>query len=92
MDGRIGVHAFVSGRVQGVWYRQSAAQQARAGRVAGWARNLPDGRVELWAEGVRPDVDAFLGWCRVGPRRARVTGLEIDDVAPAGLTGFEVRD
>ena len=92
MEGRIAVRAFVSGRVQGVWYRQSAAEQARARRVAGWARNLPDGRVELWAEGPRDAVDAFLGWCRLGPRNARVTGLEIEDVAPSGATGFEVRD
>ncbi|HXZ62999.1 MAG TPA: acylphosphatase [Acidimicrobiales bacterium] len=92
MDGPIGVHAFVSGRVQGVWYRQSAAEAARARRVGGWARNLPDGRVELWAEGARPDVDAFLAWCCVGPRRAQVTGIEVDDVAPAGLTGFQVRE
>jgi acylphosphatase len=90
VDERVAVHAFVSGRVQGVWYRQSSAQEARARRVAGWARNLPDGRVELWAEGRRDDVDAFLGWCRVGPRNARVTGLELHDVPPTGATGFEV--
>jgi len=90
VDGRVAVRAFVSGRVQGVWYRQSAAEQARAARVAGWARNLPDGRVEVWAEGRRDAVDAFLAWCRVGPRNARVTGLEIEDVAPTGGSGFEV--
>ena len=90
MEGTVAVHAFVSGRVQGVWYRQSAAEQARARHVAGWARNLPDGRVELWAEGRRDDVDAFLAWCHEGPRNARVTGLEIDDVAPTGSTGFQV--
>ena len=84
------VHVFVSGRVQGVWYRQSAAEQARARRVAGWARNLADGRVELWAEGARADVDAFLAWCRTGPRHARVAGLEVHDEAPAGAMAFEV--
>ena len=91
MDGRVAVRAFVSGRVQGVWYRQSAAEQARARHVAGWARNLPDGRVELWAEGPRDAVDAFLAWCRVGPRNARVTGLQVEDVVPTGVPGFEVR-
>ena len=91
MDERVAVHVVVSGRVQGVWYRQSAAEQARARRVAGWARNLADGRVELWAEGSRPDVDAFLSWCRTGPRNARVSGIEVDDAQPAGATAFEVR-
>jgi acylphosphatase len=91
VDGRVAVRAFVSGRVQGVWYRQSAAEQARARHVAGWARNLPDGRVELWAEGPRDAVDAFLAWCRVGPRNARVTGLQVEDVVPTAVPGFEVR-
>jgi acylphosphatase len=90
VDQRVAVHVVVSGRVQGVYYRHSAAEQARAGKVAGWARNLPDGRVELWAEGGREAVDAFLAWCRAGPRSARVTGLVIEDVAPAGAMRFEV--
>jgi acylphosphatase len=58
--------------------------------VAGWARNLSDGRVELWAEGERDDIDAFLAWCRTGPRNARVAGMEIEDTSPAGANGFEV--
>ena len=91
MDGAVAVHVFVSGRVQGVWYRQSAAEQARARRVSGWVRNLADGRVEIWAEGRREDVDAFLAWCRTGPRHARVSGLEIQDTAPVGSTGFDVQ-
>jgi acylphosphatase len=91
VDERVAVHALVSGRVQGVYYRHSAAEVARARHLAGWARNRPDGRVELWVEGARPDVEAFLAWCRDGPRNARVTGLEIEDVAPAGAIGFEVR-
>ncbi len=89
MDERIAVHAFVRGRVQGVYYRHTAAEQARARGVAGWVRNLPDGRVELWAEGGRADVDAFLAWARVGPRNARVAGLDIQDVAPTGATRFD---
>ena len=89
MDERVAVHVFVSGRVQGVYYRHTAAEQGRARNVAGWARNLADGRVELWAEGARADVDAFLAWARVGPRHAHVTGLEIEDVAPAGAARFE---
>ena len=90
MDEPIAVHVWVSGRVQGVWFRQSAAEQARAWQVSGWARNLADGRVELWVEGARADVDAFLTWCRVGPRNARVTGIQIEDGTPEGSIGFRV--
>ncbi len=90
MDEAIAVHVFVSGRVQGVWFRQSAAEQARARQVSGWARNLADGRVELWAEGARADVDAFLAWCSIGPRNARVTGMQIEDASPDGSSGFRV--
>jgi len=88
---RLAVRVLVSGRVQGVWYRQSCAQEARALHLGGWVRNLPDGRVEAWIEGPRPDVDAVLSWCRVGPPSARVTGVEVVDVAPAGLDHFDVR-
>ncbi len=85
------MHVFVSGRVQGVWYRQSCAEQAAARSVRGWARNLPDGRVEAWFEGARDAVEAVLAWCRRGPSRATVSGIEIHDVAVAGLTRFDVR-
>jgi len=88
---RLAVRVLVSGRVQGVWYRQSCAQEARAHHLGGWVRNLPDGRVEAWIEGPRPDVDEVLSWCRVGPPAARVTGVEVVDVAPAGLDHFDVR-
>ena len=81
---------FVTGRVQGVWYRQSCAHEAVARGVRGWARNLADGRVELWLEGARGDVEEVLAWCRRGPSRAQVSGLSIEDVAVSGRRGFEV--
>jgi acylphosphatase len=87
----VAVRLYASGRVQGVWYRQSCADAARAAGVSGWARNLPDGRVEVWLEGDRGAVETVAGWCRNGPPRARVDGLEIHDEAPAGLSGFDVR-
>jgi len=86
----VAVHIHVSGRVQGVGYRWSCAREARAHGVAGWAHNLPDGRVEAWVEGAREAVEAVLAWCRVGPPAARVTGLEIADETPSGLGRFEV--
>jgi acylphosphatase len=88
---RVAVRVLVRGRVQGVWYRQSCAQEARARQLGGWVRNLPDGSVEVWIEGPRPGVEEVLSWCRVGPPGAHVTGLEIVDVAATGLDRFDVR-
>lgn len=70
------LHALVSGRVQGVYYRASTRERARELGLAGWVRNLPDGRVELCAEGPRPALEALERWCHQGPPAARVDGLE----------------
>jgi acylphosphatase len=80
----------VRGRVQGVWFRDSCREQAQASGVAGWVRNLPDGRVEACFEGPPGAVDALVAWSREGPRRARVTGVEVYDEAPEGARGFVV--
>ncbi|MDD2769372.1 MAG: acylphosphatase [Methylococcus sp.] len=85
------VHMHVEGRVQGVWYRASAAKRAEALGLTGWVRNLPDGRVELVAEGDAAAVDALLGWCRRGPPLARVTQLEVRETSVTGeFGGFAV--
>ena len=81
----------VSGRVQGVWYRQSCLEQARAAGVAGWVRNRSDGRVEAELEGDRAAVDAVVSWMHDGPPLAVVTGVEVTDLEPTGATAFEVR-
>ncbi|HTT89422.1 MAG TPA: acylphosphatase [Acidimicrobiales bacterium] len=85
------LHLWVSGKVQGVWYRGSCADQARTCGVSGWARNLPDGRVEVVIEGEPEAVDKVVEWCHLGPAYARVTGVEAQSEMPQGLTGFEVR-
>jgi acylphosphatase len=85
------VHVFVEGRVQGVWFRDSAWQQAERLGVTGWIRNLPDGKVEAVYEGSRWAVEELLSWTRIGPARADVTGVEIHDETPKGETGFRVR-
>jgi acylphosphatase len=82
---------YVSGRVQGVWFRGSCARQAVRAGVAGWARNLPDGRVEAVFEGERAAVEELLTWCHEGPPSATVTGVEIVDEEPVGETSFQVR-
>jgi len=81
----------VSGRVQGVWFRESCRDQALAAGVAGSVRNLADGRVEVVLEGPPAAVDEVVAWCRRGPRRARVDGIEVVDEAPVGEQGFRVR-
>ena len=77
-------HLWVTGRVQGVWYRGSCAERAKAVGVSGWARNLPDGRVEIVAEGELEAVDELVQWCHQGPPAAQVTGVELDPVT-AGI-------
>jgi acylphosphatase len=81
----------VAGRVQGVWFRESCRDRAQAAGVAGSVRNLADGRVEVVLEGPPATVDEVVAWCRRGPRRARVDGIEIVDEAPVGEQGFRVR-
>jgi acylphosphatase len=72
---------WVSGRVQGVYYRGSAAERARELGVRGYARNLPDGRVEVLACGEESAVQAFLEWLWIGSSASRVTGVEVLDAA-----------
>ena len=81
----------VAGRVQGVWFRESCRDQALVAGVAGWVRNLADGRVEVVLEGPPAAVDGVVAWCRRGPRRARVDGVDVVDEAPVGEQGFRVR-
>jgi len=83
--------ALVAGRVQGVWFRESCRDQAQAAGVAGLVRNLADGRVEVVLEGPPAAVDEVVGWCRRGPRRARVDGIEVVDEGAVGQQGFRVR-
>ena len=82
----------VSGRVQGVYYRASAAREGERLRLSGWVRNERDGSVSLRAQGPEEAVDALLAWCRVGPPAAHVDRVEVEDVpADETLQGFEVR-
>jgi acylphosphatase len=78
------VRVLVSGRVQGVWYRETCRREAERLGVAGWVRNRPDGRVEIEAEGPRPAVDALVGWARRGPPRAVVDTLVVEDLEVGG--------
>jgi len=69
----------VSGRVQGVFYRATAARRAQELGIRGHARNLPDGRVEVLACGERETVDAFVSWLWIGSSASKVTAVEASD-------------
>jgi len=88
---RTRAHVFVSGRVQGVFYRATTREQARERGVDGWVRNLDDGRVEAVFEGPADAVEAMVEWCHEGSSRARVDDVEAEYGDPGGLDGFEVR-
>lgn len=85
-------HVFVSGRVQGVFFRSTVAQEAQLRGVKGWTRNLPDGKVEAVFEGDREAVEAMIAFCRRGPRGARVTKVHVQWETYTGIyENFEVR-
>lgn len=84
-------HVWVSGSVQGVYFRAYAEDEAAFRGVAGWIRNAPDGRVEAVFEGRRPSVDAMIQWCHRGSPASRVTGVEVVWEAPGGERGFRTR-
>jgi acylphosphatase len=78
----------ISGRVQGVGFRWSCRRMAEAQRIAGWCRNLPDGRVEACFEGDPAAVGRAVAWCRTGPPAAIVTSVDITPEIPHGEQGF----
>lgn len=89
-SGPIRIRVLVAGRVQGVGYRQSCADQARRHGVAGWVRNRRDGRVEAVLEGPADKVAAMVEWCRHGPPAARVDAVDTEPEPAGALTGFRI--
>jgi len=85
------VHVWVSGRVQGVFFRAETQRAARDADVTGWVRNLSGGGVEAVFEGRPEAVATALAWIRHGPERAVVTDVTVRDESPEGLAGFEIR-
>ena len=83
-------HLKISGRVQGVGFRYSMAEEAERLGVTGWVRNRRDGMVEAVLDGAPDAVDAILAWARRGPRGASVTGFEVAEI-PESFARFEMR-
>ena len=85
-------HLIVSGIVQGVCFRACTREEASALGLAGWVRNLPDGRVEISAEGPMDRVQALIAWCRRGPPSASVEDVDVSFGDPRGEAGgFVIR-
>jgi acylphosphatase len=70
-------HIYISGSVQGVWFRATAQGVAIDGNLTGWVRNLRDGRVEMVAEGAENNLEELIRWCSVGPPDAEVTDVAV---------------
>lgn len=88
---RVRAHVFVSGRVQGVYYRASTRDAAGENGVDGWVKNLDDGRVEAVFEGPQDAVETMCEWCETGSTAATVDSVDVTMESPEGLDGFEVR-
>jgi acylphosphatase len=85
-------HVFVAGQVQGVFFRDSTRERAEQLGLAGWVKNLPDGRVEAVFEGSPERVREMIQWCEQGPPHAAVVKVESEFEASKGdLERFEVR-
>jgi acylphosphatase len=82
----------IHGEVQGVFFRDTCRQEARARQVQGWVANRRDGGVEAVLEGDAPAVEAVIDWCRRGPQGAEVASVDVESEEPQGESGFEVRD
>lgn len=90
-DKKTRAHVLVSGKVQGVYFRQNTKQVATQHKVAGWVRNLPDGRVEAILEGDEAAVSEVIKWCHVGPPKASVQDVNVKFEKYTGeFAGFDI--
>lgn len=88
---RIAREVVVTGRVQGVFFRDGMRREARRLGIAGWVRNRPDGTVQAHVEGSPDAVEALVRWAREGPRHASVDDVHVAKAQTAGCAGFDVR-
>lgn len=86
------VHVYISGRVQGVFFRATTHRAATGFQLKGWVRNMPDGRVEAVFEGKEENVDKMLDWCHIGPSAARVEKVIAEEETFTGeFTDFHIK-
>ena len=91
MAARTRAHVFVSGNVQGVYFRATTRKTAERHDVDGWVRNLDDGRVEAVFEGPEDDVERLVEFCHEGSDAARVDDVDVSYEEPEGVEGFRIR-
>jgi len=84
------IKLIVHGKVQGVFYRKSAAEKARLLQLVGWVKNNPDGTVEIVAQGRDESIAQLVQWCSEGPKNAVVTKVEQEATSPGNYSGFNV--
>jgi acylphosphatase len=89
---RVTAKVRISGRVQGVWFRQSTKEKAAELGVTGWCRNSSDGSVEGVFEGEKEMVQSIIDWCHEGPKMARVDQVDVEWLdSDSGYSTFEIR-
>jgi len=87
---KIAIRCVVKGRVQGVYFRQSTREQAQQLGICGWAKNLPDGTVEVLACGVPETLQILRNWLHNGPAMARVVDVHCQPALPLDSDDFRV--
>jgi acylphosphatase len=87
---RTRVHAYFTGRVQGVYFRANTRTKARELGLDGWVRNLPDGRVEAVFEGTQTSINIMITWCKNSMPLARVISVDQEIEDPEGIKGFDI--
>jgi acylphosphatase len=80
----------ITGHVQGVFFRATAEEMAKELGLTGWAKNMPDGSVEMHIEGEPEAVQEFCEWCNEGPSGAKVEHVDISDAEEEGHGTFEI--
>ncbi len=80
----------ISGRVQGVFFRHSTKETARRLNITGEVKNLPDGNVAIIATGTKEQLDQLIKWCKQGPPKANVTGIEIKNLSLQEFANFNI--
>lgn len=92
MSDKIRFHIFVSGRVQGVFFRENTRRKAKKIGITGWVRNLTDGRVEAVLEGEKDKIERMINWAKKGPMFAKVKGVKIEiEEYQAEFNDFEIK-
>jgi acylphosphatase len=91
MNTKMHYNITVSGRVQGVGFRWSAAAEARKFGITGFVRNLPNGNVYIEAEGSPSQLDDFVAWCKIGPAFGFVESVDTESLPPVNYGEFLIR-